>query len=426
MGQQSVLDEVMIASKEVKPIDQPEARRLRADFPVLSQQVHGKPLVYLDNAATTQKPQVVIDRIANYYAHENGTVRRGVYKLSEQSTKDFDASRVKVAQFLNAASPAEIIFTRGTTESINLVAATYGRKFIQAGDQILISGMEHHANLVPWQQLCFEKDAILQVVPITDAGQMDMDAFDRLLTDKVKFVAVGHVSNALGTVNPIREIIEKAHALNIPVLIDGAQSAPHMSVDLQALDCDFFTFSAHKLYGPTGVGILYGKMKYLEMMPPYQFGGDMIHSVSFEKTVFAKPPAKFEAGTPAIAEVIALGTAVDYLTAIGLDRVGAYENELLAYATAKMLEIPEVRLIGTAPEKAGILSFTLKGAHPHDIGTILDREGIAIRAGHHCAQPVMERFGVPATARASFSFYNTHDDIEALIKAVRIVVNLFN
>jgi cysteine desulfurase/selenocysteine lyase len=426
MGQQSVLDEVMIASKEVKPIDQPEARRLRADFPVLSQQVHGKPLVYLDNAATTQKPQVVIDRIANYYAHENGTVRRGVYKLSEQSTKDFDASRVKVAQFLNAASPAEIIFTRGTTESINLVAATYGRKFIQAGDQILISGMEHHANLVPWQQLCFEKDAILQVVPITDAGQMDMDAFDRLLTDKVKFVAVGHVSNALGTVNPIREIIEKAHALNIPVLIDGAQSAPHMSVDLQALDCDFFTFSAHKLYGPTGVGILYGKMKYLEMMPPYQFGGDMIHSVSFEKTVFAKPPAKFEAGTPAIAEVIALGTAVDYLTAIGLDRVGAYENELLAYATAKMLEIPEVRLIGTAPEKAGILSFTLKGTHPHDIGTILDREGIAIRAGHHCAQPVMERFGVPATARASFSFYNTHDDIEALIKAVRIVVNLFN
>lgn len=426
MGQQSVLDEMMIASKGVKPIDQAEAKRLRADFPVLSQQVHGKPLVYLDNAATTQKPQVVIDRIANYYAHENGTVRRGVYKLSEQSTKDFDASRVKVAQFLNAPSSAEIIFTRGTTESINLVAATYGRKFIQAGDHILISGMEHHANLVPWQQLCLEKNAILQVVPITDAGQMDMDAFDRLLTDKVKFVAVGHVSNALGTINPIREIIEKAHALNIPVLIDGAQSAPHMSVDLQALDCDFFTFSAHKLYGPTGVGILYGKMKYLEMMPPYQFGGDMIHSVSFEKTVFAKPPAKFEAGTPAIAEVIALGTAVDYLTAIGLDRMGAYENELLAYATAQMLQIPEVCLIGTAPEKAGILSFTLKGAHPHDIGTILDREGIAIRAGHHCAQPVMERFGVPATARASFSFYNTRDDIDALVKAVRIVVNLFN
>jgi cysteine desulfurase/selenocysteine lyase len=426
MGQQSVLDEMMTASKGVKPIDQAEAKRLRADFPVLSQQVHGKPLVYLDNAATTQKPQVVIDRIANYYAHENGTVRRGVYKLSEQSTRDFDASRVKVAQFLNAPSAAEIIFTRGTTESINLVAATYGRKFIQAGDHILISGMEHHANLVPWQQLCFEKDAILQVVPITDAGQMDMDAFDRLLTDKVKFVAIGHVSNALGTVNPIREIIEKAHALNIPVLIDGAQSAPHMSVDLQALDCDFFTFSAHKLYGPTGVGILYGKMKYLEMMPPYQFGGDMIHSVSFEKTVFAKPPAKFEAGTPAIAEVIALGTAVDYLTAIGLDRMGAYENELLAYATAQMLQIPEVRLIGTAPEKAGILSFTLKGAHPHDIGTILDREGIAIRAGHHCAQPVMERFGVPATARASFSFYNTRDDIDALVNAVRIVVKLFN
>ncbi|WP_303673533.1 cysteine desulfurase [Vampirovibrio chlorellavorus] len=425
---QPVLDE--ISSSPVPPVISPlteaEALRLREDFPVLRQQVHGKPLVYLDNAATTQKPQVVIDRITNYYAHENGTVRRGVYKLSEQSTRDFDATRVKVAQMLNAASPSEIIFTRGTTEAINLVAATYGRTFIQAGDEILISAMEHHANLVPWQQLCLEKGATLQVAPITDAGELDMAEFDRLLTDKVKFVAIGHVSNALGTVNPIKAIIEKAHALNIPVLVDGAQSAPHMAVDLQALDCDFFAFSGHKLYGPTGVGVLYGKMKHLEAMPPYQFGGDMIYSVSFEKTTFAKPPAKFEAGTPAIAEVIALGTAVDYVTAIGLDRIGAYENELLTYATARMLEIPEVRLIGTAPEKAGILSFVLQGAHPHDIGTILDREGIALRAGHHCAQPIMQRFGLPATARASFSFYNTRDDIDALVQAVKVVVKLFN
>lgn len=421
MMSQSLLEEPATA-----PLSHQEALRLRADFPVLDQLVYGKPLVYLDNAATTQKPKVVIDRIANYYALENGTVRRGVYKLSEQSTKDFDATRRKVAELLNANSPSEIIFTRGTTEAINLVASTYGRKFIKAGDEILISGLEHHANLVPWQQLCVEKDAKLQVIPVTDAGELDMAAFDRLLTEKVKFVAIGHVSNALGTVNPVKYIIDQAHALGIPVLVDGAQSAPHMSVDVQALDCDFFAFSGHKLYGPTGIGALYGKMAHLEAMPPYQFGGDMIHSVSFEKTIFAKPPAKFEAGTPAIAEVIALGTVIDYLTEIGLDRIGAYENELLSYATGLMLELPEVRLIGTAREKAGILSFVLKGAHPHDIGTILDREGIAIRAGHHCAQPVMERFGVPATARASFSFYNTREDVDALVKGVRKVIELFN
>jgi cysteine desulfurase/selenocysteine lyase len=418
---QSLLEEPATA-----PLSHQEALRLRADFPVLDQLVYGKPLVYLDNAATTQKPKVVIDRIANYYALENGTVRRGVYKLSEQSTKDFDATRRKVAALLNAKSTSEIIFTRGTTEAINLVASTYGRKFIKAGDEILISGLEHHANLVPWQQLCVEKDAKLQVIPVTDAGELDMAAFDRLLTEKVKFVAIGHVSNALGTVNPVKYIIDQAHSLGIPVLVDGAQSAPHMSVDVQALDCDFFAFSGHKLYGPTGIGALYGKMAHLEAMPPYQFGGDMIHSVSFEKTIFAKPPAKFEAGTPAIAEVIALGTVIDYLTEIGLDRIGAYENELLSYATGLMLEIPEVRLIGTARDKAGILSFVLKGAHPHDIGTILDREGIAIRAGHHCAQPVMERFGVPATARASFSFYNTREDVDALVKGVRKVIELFN
>lgn len=421
MMSQSLLEEPATA-----PLSHQEALRLRADFPVLDQLVYGKPLVYLDNAATTQKPKAVIERIANYYAHENGTVRRGVYKLSEQSTKDFDATRRKVAELLNANSPSEIIFTRGTTEAINLVASTYGRKFIKAGDEILISGLEHHANLVPWQQLCVEKDAKLQVIPVTDSGELDMEAFERLLTEKVKFVAIGHVSNALGTVNPVKTIIDQAHALGIPVLVDGAQSAPHMSVDVQALDCDFFAFSGHKLYGPTGIGVLYGKMAHLEAMPPYQFGGDMIHSVSFEKTIFAKPPAKFEAGTPAIAEVIALGTVIDYLTEIGLDRIGAYENELLSYATDLMLEIPEVRLIGTARDKAGILSFVLKGAHPHDIGTILDREGIAVRAGHHCAQPVMERFGVPATARASFSFYNTREDVDALVKGVRKVIELFN
>jgi cysteine desulfurase/selenocysteine lyase len=423
---QSVLEEVPTVSPIHNPLTPEEALRLRADFPVLSQQVHGKPLVYLDNAATTQKPKVVIDRIANYYAHENGTVRRGVYKLSEQSTLAFDASRRKVAALINAPSASEIIFTRGTTEAINLVASTYGRQFLNAGDEIIISGMEHHANLVPWQQLCFEKQATLRVIPINDAGELDLAAFQQALSERVKLVAIGHVSNALGTINPIQAMIAQAHALNIPVLVDGAQSAPHMSVDVQALDCDFYAFSGHKLYGPTGIGVLYGKMKHLEAMPPYQFGGDMIHSVTFEKTVFAKPPAKFEAGTPAIAEVIALGTAIDYLTTIGLDRIGAYEDELLAYATEQMLAIPEVRLIGTAREKAGILSFVLKGAHPHDIGTILDREGVAVRAGHHCAQPVMERFGVPATARASFSFYNTRDDIDALVKAVQAVVTLFN
>jgi len=416
---------LVLEKTQVKPLTAEEVLRLRADFPVLSQEVYGKPLVYLDNAATTQKPQVVIDRIANYYAHENGTVRRGVYKLSEQSTRDFDETRRKVAQLINAASPSEIIFTRGTTEAINLVAATFGRKFIGEGDEIIISAIEHHANIVPWQQVCLEKGATLRVIPVNDAGELDMDAYEEMLNERTKLVAIVHISNALGTINPIHSMIELAHAQDVPVLVDGAQSTPHMSVDVQALDCDFFAFSGHKLYGPTGVGVLYGKMKHLEAMPPYQCGGDMIHTVSFEKTTFAKPPAKFEAGTPAIAEVIALGTTIDYLQAIGLDRIGAYEHELLQYATERMLEVPEVRLIGTAKEKAGILSFTLKGAHPHDIGTILDREGVAIRAGHHCAQPIMDRFGVPATARASFSFYNTREDIDALVSAVQVVTRLF-
>jgi cysteine desulfurase/selenocysteine lyase len=403
-----------------------DARRLRQDFPVLSEQVYGKSLVYLDNAATTQKPQVVIDRITNYYAHENGTVRRGVYRLSEQSTLAFDETRQKIAYFLNAFSSSEIIFTRGTTEAINLVAASFVRPRIQPGQEILISAIEHHANIVPWQQVCLEKGAILKVIPCNDAGELDQDAYQALLSEKTFIVALNQVSNALGTVNPIAEMIAKAHAQNVPVLIDGAQSAPHMAVDVQALDCDFYAFSGHKLYGPTGVGVLFGKMAHLEAMPPYQCGGDMITSVSFEKTTFARPPARFEAGTPAIAQVIGLGTAIDYVQAIGLDRVGAYEHELLSYATERFQnDLPEARIIGTAQDKAGILSFTLKGAHPHDIGTILDREGVAIRAGHHCAQPVMERFGVSATARASFAFYNTREDIDRLLQALKVVIHLF-
>lgn len=402
-----------------------DALRLRGDFPVLGQDVYGKPLVYLDNAATTQKPQCVIDRITNYYSRENGTVRRGVYRLSEQSTLAFDETRQKVADLLNAASSSEIIFTRGTTESINLVAASFARTFIRPGQEILISAIEHHANIVPWQQVCLEKGATLRVIPCNDAGELLLDEYEALLSEKTFLVAVTHVSNALGTVNPVKRMIETAHARNIPLLVDGAQSTPHMAVDVQDLDCDFYAFSSHKIYGPTGVGVLYGKMKHLEAMPPYQCGGDMIVSVNFDKTEFAKPPARFEAGTPAIAQVIGLGAAIDYVRAIGLDRIDAYEQSLLDYATARLLEIPQVRLIGTAREKAGILSFTVQGAHPHDIGTILDREGIAIRAGHHCAQPVMHRFGLPATARASFAFYNTREDVDRLVDALQVVIRLF-
>lgn len=420
------MSQVLLNNTNVLPLSETEVSAIRADFPVLNEKPYGKPLVYLDNAATTQKPQVVIDRIANYYAHENGTVRRGVYQLSEQSTRAFDESRRNVASLINAASPSEVIFTRGTTEAINLVASSYGKTFIGPGDEIVISAIEHHANIVPWQQLCAEKGAMLKVIAVNDQGELDQAHFESLLSPRTRLLAIGHVSNALGTINPVQAMIAQAHAFNVPVLLDGAQSAPHMAVDVQALDCDFFAFSGHKLYGPTGIGVLYGKMKHLEAMPPYQFGGDMIHSVTFEKTTFAKPPAKFEAGTPAIAEVIALGTAIDYVNAIGIDRIGRYEDQLLAYATSRITEIPEVRLIGTAKAKAGILSFTIEGAHPHDIGTILDREGIAIRAGHHCAQPVMERFGVPATARASFSFYNTQADIDALIRGIHQVIKLFS
>lgn len=402
-----------------------EVAKIRQDFPVLSEEVYGKPLVYLDNGATTQKPKSVIDRMSRFYAEEYGTVRRGVYKLSEGSTKLFDDARQQVAQFLNAPSASEIIFTKGTTESINLVASSFGRTFVNAGDEIIISAIEHHANIVPWQQVCVEKGATLKIIPVLDNGELDLVAYDNLLSDKTKLVALNHVSNALGTINPVKQIIQAAHARNIPVLVDGAQSVPHMKVDVQELDCDFYAFSGHKIYGPTGIGVLYGKMKHLEAMPPYQCGGDMIHTVTFEKTTFAKPPAKFEAGTPPIAEVIGLSSALTYLHYIGMDRIAAYEHELLTYATEELGKIPQVKIIGTAKEKGAIISFVIDGVHPHDIGTILDREGIAIRAGHHCAQPTMDRFKVPATARASFSFYNTKAEVDALFTAIQKVIALF-
>jgi cysteine desulfurase/selenocysteine lyase len=398
---------------------------IRQDFPVLHQEFYGRPLVYLDNAATTQKPNAVIDRMTRFYQHEYGTVRRGVYALSERATQAYEQARAKVARFMNAPISCEIIFTRGTTESINLVATGYGRPFVKEGDEVIISAIEHHANIVPWQQLCLEKGATLKVIPVNDAGELILEEYEKLLSPRTKLVAVNHVSNALGTVNPIKTIIDMAHAHGVPVLIDGAQGISHIPVDVQALDCDFYVFSSHKLYGPSGVGVLYAKLKHLDAMQPYQFGGEMIESVSFEKTTFAKAPRKFEAGTPPIVEVIGLGEAIDYLTKIGMPAIGAYEDELLRYATERVSAIEGVRIIGTAQQKASVLSFVIDNVHPHDIGTVLDREGIAIRAGHHCAQPVMERYGLPATARASFSFYNKHEEADRLAEAIQTVINVF-
>ncbi len=400
--------------------------RIRQDFPVLQEQVYGRPLVYLDNAATTQKPNAVIDRMSSFYRHEYGTVRRGVYALSEKATQAYEQARAKVARFINAPISCEVLFTKGTTEAINLVATSYGRPFLSEGDEVLISAMEHHANIVPWQQLCLEKGAILRVIPMNDQGELLMEEYEALLSERTKIVAVNHVSNALGTINPIKRIIDLAHQAGAVVLIDGAQGISHIPVDVQALDCDFYAFSGHKLYGPSGIGVLYAKLKHLDRMVPYQFGGEMIESVTFEKTTFAKAPRKFEAGTPPIVEVIGLGEAIDYLNRIGMAAIGAYENSLLAYATAQLEALPEVRIIGTAPAKASVLSFEIEQVHPHDIGTLLDREGIAIRAGHHCAQPVMERFGVPATARASFSFYNTREEVDKLILGIGTVIKVFS
>ncbi len=402
-----------------------DVQRIRKDFPMLNSMMNGHPLVYLDNAATTQKPLSVIERLSEFYKKEYATIHRGVYTFSQLSTEECDLSRKKCQKFLNAREAAEIIFVRGATEAINLVATGYGRKFLKQGDEILISAIEHHSNIVPWQMLCQEKGLKLKVIPVNDNGELLMDEFEKLLGPRTYFVAVTHISNAIGTINPVREIIKHAHHAGAVVLIDGAQAAPHLKIDVQELDCDFYCFSGHKVYGPTGVGVLYGKRKYLEMMDPYQFGGDMIETVTFEKTTFAKLPNKFEAGTPSITEIVGLGVAIDYIQSIGFEAIEHYEKELLGYATERLSKIPSLKIIGTADEKASLISFTLEGVHAHDIGTVLDQYGIAVRAGHHCAQPTMKRFHIPATARASFSFYNTKEEVDKLVDGIEKVLKIF-
>jgi cysteine desulfurase/selenocysteine lyase len=402
-----------------------DVERVRKDFPILQQVVHGKPLVYLDNAATTQKPQPVLDALQAYYRADNANVHRGVHLLSERATAAYEAARERIQRFIHAAHRREIIFVRGTTEGINLVAQTYGRRNLKARDEILITALEHHSNIVPWQILCEETGAVLRVVPIDDSGEVDLEAYDRLLNGRTKLVAVAHVSNALGTVVPVAEMIEAAHRRSIPVLVDGAQAVAHMRVDVQALDCDFYVFSGHKTFGPTGIGALYGKVELLERMPPFHGGGDMIKSVSFEKTVYNDLPYKFEAGTPDIAGAIGLGVALEYLDELGRDEAALYEHDLLAYGTERLSSCAGVRLIGTARQKAGVLSFVVDGVHAHDVGTILDREGIAVRAGHHCAMPVMARFGVPATTRASLALYNTREELDALVSGLEKVREIF-
>jgi cysteine desulfurase/selenocysteine lyase len=398
---------------------------LRDDFPILRQRVHGKPLVYLDNAATTQKPRTVLDRLQRYYAEENANVHRGVHLLSGRATDAYERARETVRRFLNARSHEEIVFVRGTTEAVNLVASSYGRSRVGPGDEIVITAMEHHSNIVPWQMLCEEKGAHLRIVPMSDAGELDLDACDRLLSDRTRMVAVVHVSNALGTINPVADIVRLAHRRGIPVLLDGAQAVAHLRVDVQALDCDFYTFSGHKVFGPTGIGVLYGKADLLNGMPPYQGGGDMIRSVTFARTLYNALPYKFEAGTPHIAGAIGLAEAIAYVEAVGLDRIAAHEHAILEYGTAALSQIRGLRMTGTARDKAGILAFVVDGVHPHDIGTILDREGVAIRTGHHCCQPLMERLGVAATARASLALYNTREEIDALALALDKVREVF-
>jgi cysteine desulfurase/selenocysteine lyase len=402
-----------------------DVKRIREDFPILKEKVHGKPLVYLDNAATSQKPAQVIEAILQFYTHDCSNVHRGVHLLSERATEAYERVRLKVQRFLNAFDSREIVFVRGATEGINLVAQTYGRQNVQAGDEVLITAMEHHSNIVPWQILCAEKGAFLHVVPINDRGEVMLEEFEKLLNVRTRLVAVAHVSNALGTINPVRQIVQIAHDRAIPVLLDGAQAVPHMKVDVQELGCDFYAFSGHKVFGPTGIGALYGKLELLQAMPPYQGGGDMISSVTFDKTIYNDVPHKFEAGTPSIAGVYGLGAALDYVNQIGLANITSYEHALLSYATEAIQQIPGVRIIGTAREKAGVISFVLEGVHAHDVGTILDREGIAVRTGHHCAQPVMDRFGVPATVRASLAFYNTKQEINALAAGIQRVKALF-
>jgi cysteine desulfurase/selenocysteine lyase len=402
-----------------------DVARVRADFPILRREVHGKPLAYLDNAASSQKPQAVMDAISDYYRRYHANVHRGIHKLSEEATWEYEKARGKVARYLRAADPREIVFTRGTTEAINLVAYSFARPRLRPGDEILISWLEHHSNIVPWQLVCDQTGARLRVIPIDERGELCLDEVPGLLGPRTRLLAVAHVSNALGTVVPVRELVALAHARGVPVLIDGAQAVQHLAVDVQELGCDFYAFSGHKVYGPTGIGALWARRDWLEVMPPWQGGGEMIASVTFEKSTWAKVPAKFEAGTPHISGAIGLGAALDYVTALGIERIRRHEEELLAYATKLVAEIPGVRIIGTAREKSSVLSFVIEGVHPHDVGTILDRDGIAVRAGHHCAQPVMDRYGLPATSRASFACYNTREEVDRLVAGIRRVIGIF-
>jgi cysteine desulfurase/selenocysteine lyase len=402
-----------------------DVERIRADFPILNLKVNGKPLVYLDNAASSQMPQPVIDRWIRYQATQHSNIHRAVHHLSEVATAEYEGARKKLAAFINAKEEREVIFTSGTTDAINLVAHGYGRKFIGAGDEIVLTTLEHHSNIVPWQMVAEEKNAKIRVVPVNDRGELVIEEYLRLIGPRTKLVAMGHVSNALGTVNPVKEMIEAAHAQGIPVLLDGAQAVPHMQLDMQALDCDFYAFSGHKMFGPTGIGVLYGRAGWLEKMQPFKGGGDMILSVTFEKTTYNVPPHKFEAGTPPIAAAITLGSAVDYLAGIGFERIHSHETGLLDYATDQVNRLPGVRIIGTAEKKAAVLSFVVDGVHPHDVGTLLNEEGVAVRTGHHCAQPVMQRFNIPATSRASFAFYNTHAEVDALVAGIKRVQKVF-
>ncbi|MBI3043752.1 MAG: cysteine desulfurase [Betaproteobacteria bacterium] len=399
--------------------------RIRDDFPILKLRVNGRPLVFLDNAASSQMPQPVIDRWVRYQTSQHANIHRAVHHLSEVATAEYEGARKKLAAFINAREEREVIFTSGTTDAINLVAHGYGRRFIGAGDEIVLTTLEHHSNIVPWQMVAEEKGATIRVVPVNDRGELIFEEYLRLLGPRTKLVGVGHVSNALGTVNPVREMIQAAHEKGVPVLVDGAQAVPHMKLDVQALDCDFYAFSGHKMFGPTGIGVLYGKAEWLEKMQPYKGGGDMILSVTFEKTTYNVPPHKFEAGTPPIAAAITLGAAADYLAGVGFDLIHAHETDLLDYATDQVNRLPDVRIIGTAEKKAAVLSFVVDGVHPHDVGTLLNEEGVAIRTGHHCAQPVMQRFGIPATSRASFAFYNTHAEVDALVAGIKRVQKVF-
>jgi cysteine desulfurase / selenocysteine lyase len=402
-----------------------DVARLRDEFPILAQRIRGKPLVYLDNAATTQKPRAVLDAIRRYYEEDNANIHRGVHLLSERATRAYEEVRVKVARFLHAADPHEVVFLRGTTEAVNLVAQTFGRQRVSAGDEVLVSAMEHHSNIVPWQMLCAEKGANLVVAPISDAGELDLEELDRRIGPRTRLVALTHVSNALGTVNPVAEVIARAHAKGVPVLVDGAQGAPHLGFDVQATGADFYAFSGHKLYGPTGIGVLWGRREHLEAMPPWQGGGDMILSVSFEGSTYNKIPHKFEAGTPHISGVVGLGAALDWIDRVGLPAIAAHEHALVGHLVESLRALPEIRLIGTPRERAGVVSFLLGDVHPHDIGTVLDRQGIAVRAGHHCAQPLMKRYGVAATARASVAAYNTREEVDALVSGLTAVREMF-